>query len=83
MKIYKDAADFAAVYPFVPYQFQLVQSIFNGIRLHGASGKHLSEGERSLLSGFQESVFEYLDDSLGALVPLYAFYDTIEQFRCV
>lgn len=80
MKIYKDAADFAAVYPFVPYQFQLVQSIFNGIRLHGASGKHLSEGERSLLSGFQESVFEYLDDSLGALVPLYAFYDTIEQF---
>lgn len=80
MKIYKGAADFAAVYPFVPYQFHLVQSIFNGIRLHGASGKHLSEGERSLLSGFQESVAKYLDKERGTLVPLYAFYDTIDKF---
>ncbi len=80
MKIYKDASDFSAVYPFVPYQFQLIQSIFNGIRLHGASGKHLSEGERSLLSGFQESVIKYLDNELGTLIPLYAFYETIDKF---
>lgn len=80
MKIYKNPLDFAAVYPFVPYQFHLVQSIFNGIRLHGASGKHLSEGERSLLSGFQESAIKYLEKDLGTLIPLYAFYDTIDKF---
>ncbi|MDI6705674.1 MAG: BREX system P-loop protein BrxC [Bacillota bacterium] len=80
MKIYKNATDFAAVYPFVPYQFHLVQSIFNGIRLHGASGKHLAEGERSLLSGFQESAAKYLDKELGTLIPLHAFYDTIDKF---
>ncbi|RXE57714.1 BREX system P-loop protein BrxC [Acetivibrio mesophilus] len=80
MKIYKNSMDFAAVYPFVPYQFHLVQSIFNGIRLHGASGKHLSEGERSLLSGFQESAIKYLDKELGTLIPLQAFYDTIDKF---
>lgn len=80
MKIFKNSMDFATVYPFIPYQFHLVQSIFNGIRLHGASGKHLSEGERSLLSGFQESVAKYLDKERGTLVPLYAFYDTIDKF---
>lgn len=80
MKIYKNSMDFAAVYPFIPYQFHLVQSIFNGIRTHGASGKHLSEGERSLLSGFQESSVKYLENDMGTLIPLHAFYDTIDKF---
>ena len=35
---------FAEVYPFVPYQFNLLASVLTSIRTHGASGKHLSEG---------------------------------------
>jgi hypothetical protein len=50
---YKDAAEFVATYPFAPYQFTLLQKIFESIRKVGATGKHLSQGERSLLDAFQ------------------------------
>ncbi|WP_066638545.1 BREX system P-loop protein BrxC [Desulfolucanica intricata] len=80
MKTYRNAEEFAQVYPFIPYQFNLLQSVFTAIRLHGASGKHLSEGERSLLSAFQESAIQYADQEMGVLVPFSAFYRTIEAF---
>ncbi|WP_099191952.1 BREX system P-loop protein BrxC [Tepidibacter mesophilus] len=80
MKTYKSEQDFIEVYPFIPYQFNLLQSVFTGIRLHGASGKHLSEGERSLLSAFQESATRYVDKEVGTLIPFSAFYETIEAF---
>lgn len=80
MKLYKNENDFAEVYPFIPYQFNLLQSVFTGIRIHGASGKHLSEGERSLLSAFQESVIEFVNEDMGVLIPFSAFYETIEAF---
>jgi len=80
MKTYKSEEDFINVYPFIPYQFHLLQSVFTGIRIHGASGKHLSEGERSLLSAFQESAIRYKDRELGTLIPFSAFYETVEAF---
>jgi hypothetical protein len=79
-KIYSNADDFVDVYPFVPYHFKILQEVFTGIRTHGASGKHLSEGERSLLSAFQEAAIQYGDANTGALVPFDAFYRTIETF---
>ena len=80
MKAYENENDFAEVYPFIPYQFNLVQNVFNGVRIHGASGKHLSEGERSLLSAFQESAIKYVIEEMGVLIPFSAFYETIEAF---
>lgn len=80
MKTYKTEDDFVEVYPFIPYQFNLLQLVFTGIRQHGASGKHLSEGERSLLSAFQESAIAYKDYEVGTLIPFSAFYDTVEAF---
>lgn len=80
MKVYENENDFAQSYPFIPYQFNLLQSVFTGIRIHGASGKHLSEGERSLLSAFQESAIKYVNDEMGVLIPFSAFYETIEAF---
>jgi hypothetical protein len=44
LRAYKDAAEFVAVYPFAPYQFTLLQKIFESIRKVGATGKHLSRG---------------------------------------
>lgn len=79
-KFYADSDDFAEVYPFVPYQFNLLQQVFTSIRIHGSSGKHLSEGERSMISSFQEAAIRYADCEIGALVPFSAFYDTIENF---
>ena len=55
IKGYADAAEFSATYPFVPYQFIIIQKVLAEIRKHGNSGKHLSGGERSMLSGFQEA----------------------------
>ncbi len=80
MKNFGDQADFVEVYPFVPYQFNLLQKVFSGIRKHGSSGKHLAEGERSLLSAFQESAQAYRDKPVGALVPFFLFYNSIETF---
>lgn len=79
-KLYADEDDFAAVYPFIPYQFDLLASVLNSIRTHGASGKHLSEGERSMLAMFKESAMAYADCELGTLIPLYSFYDALENF---
>lgn len=80
MKKFAGQDDFIAVYPFVPYQFHLLQKVFTGIRIHGAAGKHLAEGERSLLSAFQESAIRFADQEEGLLVPFSAFYETVETF---
>ncbi|WP_078427952.1 BREX system P-loop protein BrxC [Alkalihalobacterium alkalinitrilicum] len=80
MKSFADEEDFIDVYPFVPYQFQLLQKVFTGVRVHGAAGKSLSEGERSLLSAFQESAIAYASKEIGTFVPFSAFYETIEAF---
>ncbi|MDB6134351.1 MAG: hypothetical protein JWM59_2594 [Verrucomicrobiales bacterium] len=80
MKSYRDSADFAATYPFIPYQFQLVQKIFEAIRKAGATGMHLARGERSLLDAFQSATVQIKDCPPGVLVPLYRFYPSIENF---
>lgn len=80
MKLYKDSEDFSDVYPFIPYQFNLLQSAFNGVREHGASGKSLSKGERSLLGAYQQVAIDYMNDDSNVLIPFSAFYKTIETF---
>lgn len=78
---YKDSKEFMDVYPFVPYQFELLQKVFTSIREHGMSeGKNLSHSERSLLSAFQESAKVYATKDTNVLVPFDSFYQTLEQF---
>lgn len=80
IKVYKNEADFVNVYPFVPYQFNLVQKVFDRIRETGFTGKHLAKGERSMLSAFKESTENYCENNVGLLIPFHAFYETIEGF---
>jgi hypothetical protein len=77
---YRDAEDFAQNYPFAPYQFQLVQKIFEAIRKAGATGLHLSRGERSILDAFQYAGKAVANQEVGVLVPLYEFYPSIDSF---
>lgn len=79
-KSYTDELDFAAVYPFVPYQFQLVQKVFDASRRHGATGAHLAKGERSMLDAFQTAALAVANDSTGRLVAFHQFYPAIESF---
>ena len=78
---YKDADEFKDVYPFVSYQFELLQKVFESIREHGMSeGKHISQNERSLLDAFQTSAKNVMDKESGLLVPFDSFYATAEEF---
>lgn len=77
---YAGAQDFCESYPFVGYQFKIMSNVLAEIRRHGNAGKHLSGGERSMLSGFQESAQRVQGRELGALVPFWRFYDTLEAF---
>ncbi len=74
------AKEFATDFPFVPYQFIIMQKVFAEIRKHGNSGKHLSGGERSMLSGFQEAAQKVQDRDEYTLVPFFRFYDTVHSF---
>ena len=80
IKGYSGPQDFARNFPFVPYQFMIMQKVFAEIRKHGNSGKHLSGGERSMLSGFQEAAQKIEDRDEYALAPFYLFYDTVHTF---
>jgi hypothetical protein len=80
LKGYSSEFDFIETYPFVPYQFRLMQNVLAQIRKHGNSGKHLSGGERSMLSGFQEAAQAIEDKDENALVPFSLFYNTVHTF---
>lgn len=80
IKGYSGAAEFAVNFPFVPYQFIIMQKVFSEIRKHGNSGKHFSGGERSMLSGFQESAQKLQARDEYALAPFFLFYDTVHGF---
>ena len=79
-KTYQGVEDFSACYPFAAYQFTLVQKVFESIRKAGATGLHLSQGERSTLDAFQSAAKQVGDNDIGVLVPFYCFYPAVEGF---
>jgi hypothetical protein len=79
-KPYADGEDFAKNYPFAPYQFRLLQKVFEVVRRVGATGLHLARGERSMLDAFQSAAQSVALKEVGILVPLYEFYPSIESF---
>lgn len=80
IKGYSGSKEFVVNFPFVPYQFIIMQKVFSEIRKHGNSGKHLSGGERSMLSGFQEATQKIQEKNEYALVPFFYFYDSVHTF---
>ena len=76
---YDSQADFAESYPFVSYQFKVLPDVMTEIRKHGVKAKHMSTGERSMLSAFQESAQAVQGDGTTTLVPFWRFFDTISK----
>ena len=77
MKLYESAADFADVYPFVPYQFNLLGKVLDAVRLFSSPGKNSSYGERSMLSMYLSTSKRIQNEEEGILVPFSAFYQGI------
>lgn len=76
---YKSSHDFTSSYPFVNYQFKVLPDVMTAIRKHGVKAKHVSTGERSMLSAFQESAQAVQDVEVGLLVPFWRFFDAISK----
>jgi hypothetical protein len=79
-KTYRDKREFCQIYPFIPYQFDILGKVLTSIRKFGASGKHLSEGERSMLALFKESAEKFMDKEDGTIIPFNIFYDPLQRF---
>lgn len=80
LKKIRNADEFADVYPFLPYQFNLLADVLNAIRLNSSTGKHLSEGERSMLGAYQKAAVSVMNREEGILIPFYRFYDDLLKF---
>jgi len=80
LKNFDGPESFINNYPFAPYQFQLVQKVFEEIRKVGATGAHLAYGERSMLDAFQMAANAIAKEEVGALVPMHRFYSAVEGF---
>ena len=76
---YASRKDFTESYPFANYQFKVLPDVMTEVRKHGVKAKHMSTGERSMLSAFQESAQAIQDQEVGALVPFWRFFDTIAK----
>lgn len=79
-KKYNSAKNFANIYPFIPYQFDLLGQVLTQIRNNSSSGKHLAEGERSMLALVQESTISVKMNEVGTLVSFNKFYDCLEKW---
>lgn len=80
MPLYADAGEFAEVYPFIPYQFKLLGNVLTSVRQYSSSGKHLADGERSMLALFKEAAQKVEYEREGILVPFNAFYSALDDF---
>lgn len=79
-KLYEDKTEFCQVYPFIPYQFNILSNVLTSVREHSSSGKHLSEGERSMLALFKESAEKFMEHEDGTIIPFNIFYDALNKF---
>ena len=75
----ESAEEFAKDFPFVPYQFIILQKVFDQIRLHGNLGKHYSNSARSMLEGFQLSAQAIKEKDEYALAPFQTFYTAVAK----
>ncbi|OLN30349.1 BREX system P-loop protein BrxC [Desulfosporosinus metallidurans] len=77
---YRTNLEFVELYPFVPYQVELLKEVFHKIRTQGEGGAHLAHGERSLLKAFQEACLLKAEQDTTHLVTMADFYPSIRNF---
>ena len=72
----RDEEHFASTYPFVPYQFTLLQLAIQGLAEHNAfEGRFSSVGERSMLQVFREVAVAMKSCPVGDVAAFDRMYD--------
>ena len=79
IRLFRDADEFAATYPFIPYQYDMLQTMLTQLRNKSSAGKNLSNAARSMLRIFKDAAFLYGDHDLESVVPLYQFFEPIKD----
>ena len=76
---YKNKDDFAAFYPFVPYQFQLIMKVLNSFVDMNYVDKQVKGNERSLLNITFSIAKETAECEVGEFVPFDRFFGAMFQ----
>lgn len=76
---YKNKEDFAAFYPFVPYQFQLIMKVLNSFVDMNYVDKQVKGNERSLLNITFSIAKETAECEVGEFVPFDRFFGAMFQ----
>ena len=75
---FRDSEHFVDCYPFIPYQFDLFQSVIQSLSAHNAfEGKHSSVGERSMLAVFQQVARSIENHEIGQLATFDLMFEGI------
>lgn len=78
IRLYNNTNEFVSTYPFIPYQYPMLQDMLTSLRSKSASGKNLSNAARSMLRIFKDTAEAASDMETDYVTPLYAFYDAIQ-----
>ena len=78
IRLYRDSKEFIDTYPFIPYQYPMLQDMLTSLRCKSASGKNLSNAARSMLKIFKETAAVNAGLETDFIAPLYSFYDAIQ-----
>jgi hypothetical protein len=72
---YKEKEQFIDHYPFVPYQFKLIQEVIQAFEDAGFFVSGVSSTERSLIGNTHEVAQACMDEEVGYFVPFDLFYN--------
>lgn len=77
-----DAASFTALYPFLPYQVDLIIDIVSGLRRQPGASRHVGGSNRTIIKLAQQAIIHPKvalgDQPEGTLVTLDMVYDLLE-----
>ena len=78
-KNYKDKDNFAAYYPFIPYQFQLIKKVLDSFETMNYVDKQVKGNERSLINITYSIACETQEMEIGEFVPFDRFFGAMFQ----
>lgn len=75
--LYRNSKEFADTYPFVPYQYGMLQNMLTELRDKSRAGKNISNAARSMLKTFKDTVVLYEEKGPSTVIPMYSFFESL------